>query len=228
LAVPAPIRAEVAGFDPSFMVRGLPATAAGTLGWGALRELDDLVSERDVWVLGPGCGRHPATDALLRRLMDRSDRPGICDADALNARAEVPVEASTTPAARIFLPHPGEAARLLEWSTVDVQADREAAARTLHRQLEGVVVLKGAGSLITDGDRIVRNLTGNSGLATGGSGDVLAGMVAGLVAQGMPPFEAAAGAVWLHGNAADELVDDGASVQGLSPLDLIELLRQGT
>lgn len=225
IVTPEPVRAEIADFDPTFMVHGLPSTSSGTFGWSALRPLDAATSERDVWVAGPGCGRHPATDALLRRLVESADRPGVCDADALNAWADVPAREESTAGPRVFTPHPGEAARLLDCSTAEIQADREGAVSELHAQLGGVVMLKGAGSLITDGDRFVRNGTGNAALAVGGSGDVLAGMIAGLMAQGLPAFDAACAAVWLHGRAADELVAGGRSARGISARDVVKALR---
>lgn len=225
IATPEPVRAEIAGSDPAFMVRGLRSTAVGTFGWSALRPLQQAIAVRDVWVLGPGCGRHPVTDALLRRLIECADRPGVCDADALNAWADVP-DGAAVGGPRIFTPHPGEAARLLGCSTSEIQSDRESAVRRLHDQLGGVVVLKGAGTLITDGERTVVNGTGNPALSVGGSGDVLAGMIGGLLAQGLPSFEAAAAAAWLHGQAADRMVSDGRPQRGITPVEIARAVRR--
>ena len=220
LLVPAPVRAEVAS-DPTLMVRGARATAVGTLSWAALAEVSRELVERTAVVLGPGAGRHPGTDALMCRVIAQASQPLVCDADALNAWADAPAPAPEAP--RVFTPHPGEAAGLLGTTSAEVQTDRPAAALALHARLGGVVVLKGAGTLVTDGAEVQRNPTGNSGLATGGSGDVLAGIIGAFLAQGASPLDAACSAVWLHGCAADEL-RQGTGERGMSPGALLRQL----
>lgn len=218
LLVPAPVRSEVAS-DPALMVRGARATAGGTMSWAALAEVRAEVAERTAVVVGPGVGRHPGTDALMRCVVVETSQPLVCDADALNAWADDPPPAPDAP--RVFTPHPGEAARLLGTTSDEVQADRPAAALALRARLGGVVVLKGAETLVTDGAEVYRNPTGNPGLATGGSGDVLAGVIGALLAQGVPPLEAARAGVWLHGRAADEL-RQSTGERGMTPGALLQ------
>lgn len=218
--VPAPIRAEVAS-DPGLMVRGARSTVAGTLAWPALGEVRDEIARRSAVVVGPGAGRHPGTDALMRRIVSTASQPVVCDADALNAWADDPSEVSDAP--RVFTPHPGEAARLLGTTSSEVQADRAAAVDALHARLGGVVVLKGADTLVADGNDVYRNPTGNPGLATGGSGDVLAGVIGGLLAQGASLLEAACAGVWVHGLAADE-ARGTTGERGMTPGALLDQL----
>ncbi|HYC76303.1 MAG TPA: NAD(P)H-hydrate dehydratase [Planctomycetota bacterium] len=207
---PEPVRPEIAAFDPALMTRGVRATLAGTFAACAVREVLRLVEDfgADACLVGPGLGEHPETTAFARRCVAEIPRPLVVDADALNALAAAtdgPV-ARASAAPRIFTPHPGEAARLLGVPVAAVQGDREAAVRALQARLGGVVVLKGAGTLVCDGAALRRNDTGNAALAVGGTGDVLAGLVAAYLARGALPLDAACDAVRLHGAAADRLV----------------------
>ena len=171
----------------------LPKDAAALCGWAA--------DKHPVLLAGPGLGdgAGPVVTALLK-----GDWRGVVlDADALNALAAGRVRGRVPPCA-VLTPHPGEAARLLNTTPAAVQADRESAAAALAKQYGCTVVLKGAGTLIAAPEGVLyRNTTGNPGLARGGSGDVLAGLLAALLAQGLAPADAAACAVWLHGAAAD-------------------------
>ena len=158
----------------------------------------------DALLLGCGLGTHVDTAALLHDLAERyHDRPMVWDADALNLLAADPALQAKLPPASVLTPHPGEFVRL---AGRPLAHDREriAAARDLAARLHAVVVLKGKYSIISapNGDTLI-NPTGNAGLAKGGSGDVLAGIIAALLAQGYPPFTAAALGTWLHGLAAD-------------------------
>jgi hydroxyethylthiazole kinase-like uncharacterized protein yjeF len=202
VAVPDPIRSEVATSDPTLLVKGLPSTTTGGVAWPAIAALRTLARDRDVLLVGPGLGLHQATLALVRALADIRC-PQVVDADALAAWSGVRIP---TREDRIFTPHPGEAARLLGTSAMAVQGDRVAALRALHELLGGVVLLKGRTTLLTDGNRLLINPTGNPGLATGGTGDILAGMIAGLLAEGMAPLEATAAAAYLHGRTSDDLL----------------------
>ena len=123
----------------------------------------------------------------------------------------------------MLTPHPGEAARLLDRSTKEVVEDRSGASLALASLTGSVVLLKGAGTVVTDGDRIYVNRTGNPGMATAGSGDVLTGLIAGLLAQGMAPFEAAALGAHLHGLAGDEAAD-GLGEHAMTAADILEAL----
>jgi hydroxyethylthiazole kinase-like uncharacterized protein yjeF len=167
--------------------------------WDSLTER--LASSTAVAV-GPGLGRHPDTVALVRRLLAEAGRPIVVDADALNAVA--PAGADTFSPDAVITPHPTEMARLLDRETAAVQADRLATAREAAARFGCVVVLKGAGTVVAASDgRAWINPTGNAGMATGGTGDVLTGAIVGLIAQGLIPLEAARAAVYLHGLAGE-------------------------
>jgi hydroxyethylthiazole kinase-like uncharacterized protein yjeF len=163
-------------------------------------------------VAGPGMGNADAAIHLFGKVLD-AGAPLVVDADALNLAAARP-ELQGAPGGAwrtvVLTPHPLEAARLLGVTAPIVQADRLEHARELAMRFNSVVVLKGAGSVIARPDGFVAvNTSGNPGLATGGSGDVLAGFCGALLGQGWPAWEAALGAVWMHGAAADWLVEDG-------------------
>ncbi|MGK5066240.1 Bifunctional NAD(P)H-hydrate repair enzyme Nnr [compost metagenome] len=182
-------------------------------------------------VAGPGLGGDVDTVELLQRAFE-SDSPLLLDADALNLMAAEPelqsaLAVRTGAGATILTPHPLEAARLLDMTVAEVQADRLGAARQLAAQLGVIVVLKGSGTVIAaqDGGVVVNN-TGGPALATAGTGDVLAGLCGSLLAQGWPEWEAAIGAVWLHGAAADALVASGAGPIGLTAGELIPAIRR--
>jgi hydroxyethylthiazole kinase-like uncharacterized protein yjeF len=192
------------------------------------RAADDFDLETATLVIGPGLGASPAAAALLARAID-SHSALLADADALNLIAATPALQAALAArklAAVLTPHPLEAARLLGRSVGEVQADRVGSARELAASLNAVVILKGSGTVIaaaTGG--VVINTTGNPALATAGTGDVLAGLCGGLLAQGWPQWEAALAAVWLHGMAADVLVADGAGPIGLTAGELIPAIR---
>ena len=173
----------------------------------------------DAVVVGPGLGNDAA--GLVPELLHAADMPVVLDADGLNAVAPLtvvlPGAAEGLP--RILTPHPGEAARLLGCGSGDVQGGRQDAAVALAERSGGIAVLKGHGTLVTDGERLFTNGTGNPGMATGGSGDVLAGLIGALLAQGMDPFEAAVFGVHVHGLAGD-LVAERIGEVGLTAEDL--------
>ena len=168
--------------------------------------LERLVAEaalRDVVVVGPGIGTAAETTRCIRDLLRRSDRPAVVDADGLNAFG-ADLEALAHRAPRVLTPHPGEAARLLGCAAAEIQRDRAAAARLLARRSGAVVVLKGARSVIADPDgRLWINPSGGPGLASGGTGDVLAGVIGGLLAQGILARDAAIVGTYLHGRAGE-------------------------
>jgi NAD(P)H-hydrate epimerase len=181
-----------------------------------------LLDAADVLVVGPGLGSSPWSVQLLKRAL-ASAKPAVLDADALNLLAAQRSGESPGGATRILTPHPGEAARLLGCDTVAVQADRFAAVIDLQRRYGGVAVLKGNGSLVTDGAAILLSDYGNPGMASGGMGDVLSGVIGALLAQRLPALEAAALGVCLHGAAADLAAGEGE--RGLLATDLLPGLR---
>jgi len=182
--------------------------------------LQDLLQRASVVAIGPGLGQDDWARGLWGGVRG-SGKPLIVDADALNLLAQDP---QPLPQA-VLTPHPGEAARLLQSTTAAVQADRFAAAAALADRFHAVVVLKGAGSLIAAPGRCPAVIAaGNPGMAVGGMGDLLTGVIAALRAQGLQPFDAAAGGALLHGLAGDVAARDGA--RGLLPTDLLAPLRR--
>ncbi|MEE8320721.1 MAG: NAD(P)H-hydrate dehydratase, partial [Gammaproteobacteria bacterium] len=183
-------------------------------------QLSPLLARSNVLAIGPGFGQSTWAQLLFAKTLEY-DRPMVVDADALNLLAREPA----TSANWILTPHPGEAARLLESNTADVQNDRFAAAQTLQQRYGGVVVLKGSGTVIVDneGHTFVSD-AGNPGMATGGMGDVLTGIIAGLLAQGFVLGDAARLGVCLHAAAADEAAIRGE--RGLLASDLMPCLRR--
>ncbi|WP_065258769.1 bifunctional ADP-dependent NAD(P)H-hydrate dehydratase/NAD(P)H-hydrate epimerase [Pseudomonas bananamidigenes] len=193
---------------------------AMVLGTSSANQLMGLLEKVSVLVVGPGLGQASWGRALLSAAAN-APLPQVWDADALNLLASGFV---TLPKDCVITPHPGEAARLLGISTADVQADRPAAALALSKKYTAVVVLKGAGSLIAHPDgRLALCHQGHPAMATAGLGDVLAGLVGALLAQGMEPFDAACLAVWLHANAGAQ---QGKFGRGLAASDLIPAIRQ--
>ncbi|MEC9010062.1 MAG: NAD(P)H-hydrate dehydratase [Planctomycetota bacterium] len=205
LAVPQSLVGVVAAIEPSYLVLPLPEDNGGRTSGNAGSELSRAATVATAMAIGPGWGHSVELEGLATSLFETLDCPLVVDADGLNLLATAGTLATGGPpaAGRVLTPHPGEMARLMETDVLSVQADREGMAVDLASRSCAVVVLKGAGTVITDGVRVVINTTGNSGLATGGSGDVLTGLVAGLLARGMDPFAAAWLGVHLHGLAAD-------------------------
>lgn len=190
----------------------------------AIPALTDALATADAVVMGCGVGRGEGQTAVVRHILTHSPVPVILDADGINAVSSHILAEEARSAPLILTPHPGEMARLMGLSTDGVQANRQAVACQLARETGAVVVLKGHRTLIASPDgTVMENPTGNAGMATGGSGDVLAGIIGALVAQGMPPYEAAVCGVYLHGGAGD-LAAAKHSQHGMLPTDLIEEL----
>jgi NAD(P)H-hydrate epimerase len=171
-------------------------------------------------------GRSNSTRQQIFQLLETSDLPLVLDADAITVLAGHTAAIASAKCPVILTPHPGEFAALLGLKVEDVQDDRLGMTKMAAEKLGCVVVLKGAGTLIAaPGLPAAVNLTGNPGMASGGSGDVLAGILAGLVGQGIPPFGAACAAVWLHGRAGDLAAAEKAQASLIAP-DLIEKLPE--
>lgn len=187
-------------------------TLAGSFADAAGKEILRELESRDALVIGPGAGTSPGTARAVERILSEARVPAVVDADGLNAFAGRP-ERLRGPGPRVLTPHPGELGRLLARSTAQVLADRMQSARELARRAHAVVVAKGARTLCVSPDGAVWvNPTGGPGLATGGTGDVLAGVIGGLLAQGLEPLDAARLGVYLHGRAGDL----GLAVGGLA------------
>ena len=201
LAVPEVVLDSVAAFEPSYMTIPLPCDAAGRITAAALEHIAELARPATVVALGPGVGRSAELDQLIGRLYREMPKPMVVDADALNALSTQHEILPQHNGPRILTPHPGEFARLVG-EKLDGDA-RQSAAADLAARCDAVIVLKGHGTLITDGKRTATNATGNPGMATGGSGDVLTGLIAALACQGLEPFDAARLGAHLHGLAGD-------------------------
>ena len=199
------VMATVAGFHPELMTEPLAQTRAGTISAGAEGQLDALIKAKSVLAIGPGISRHPETFELVRALVSKCDAPIVLDADGLNAFEGRTEELSGKGRVLVITPHPGEMARLAGCSTAEVQKDRLGVARRFAREHGLIVVLKGNRTLVVrpDGEAWV-NTTGNPGMSTGGTGDILTGMVAGMLAQNPEDtLTAVCAAVHLHGLAGD-------------------------
>jgi len=205
VAVPAGIQRGLAPRAMEAMSEGLAETPRGTLAWGALSDVLTLLEGKSAAAIGPGLSAHPETVRIVREVVRRARLPLVLDADGLNAFAGDWKLLKRRPGRPLLLtPHPGEMARLMGLSTAQVQASRVEVARTLARDTGAYVVLKGYRTVIAAPDGRVRiNPTGNPGMATGGSGDVLSGILVGLLAQGIDMGQAAAIGVYLHGLAGD-------------------------
>ncbi|KAA0874740.1 NAD(P)H-hydrate dehydratase [Nitrincola tapanii] len=186
------------------------------------QDLEPLLALPSVLLIGPGLGRGAWADQMMQKALT-FQKSMLFDADALRRLPEREVFASSR--RWVMTPHPGEAAELLGMSVEAVQADRFAAVRELQRRFGGVVVLKGAGSLTFDGDAMHLCSAGNPGMAVGGMGDVLSGIIAALMAQGCKPIDAARLGVFAHAAAGDLCALD-AGQRGLLPSDLIAKIRE--
>ncbi len=186
-----------------------------------VEQLLPLLQKADALTLGPGLGQHAWGESLYRLAM-QSGLPMVVDADALNLLSKTPHHSDHW----VLTPHPGEAGRLLGCTTKQVQTDRFAAVQQLHQRYGGVIILKGAGTLIFDGKLPVHlSTSGNPGMASGGMGDALSGIIGGLLAQGHSPIDAACLGVCLHGMAADKAAEQDGE-RGMLAMDLMPHLRQ--
>ncbi len=169
----------------------------------AVAQLLDYAHRCDVAVIGPGLSHAPAIASAVREVVGALEIPMVLDADGLNAFESDPELLGRGHAPRVITPHPGEAARLLKMLPSDIQKDRPGTAKTLAEHFLSVAVLKGHRTIVTDGKQSYVNKTGNPGMSTGGTGDVLAGMIGALIGQKLSPFDAACLGVYTHGKAGD-------------------------
>lgn len=191
----------------------------GRLSPDALDVILEKLETADACLLGPGLGRSPGVDTLVLELIRRCRCPLVLDADGINAAAGHIDVLRGAACPVILTPHEGEFRRL----TQAPETHRITGAMTLAQETGAVVLRKGHETVITDGKKTYVNRTGNAGMATGGSGDVLAGILAALLGQGIPPLEAAAAAAWLHGTAGDRAAGR-LGQYAMGPLDLLEAL----
>ncbi len=225
VAVPEPCLDTVASFHPTYMTCPLPANALGHFGWNAWDHLQRPMATANALAIGPGMGQLSGAQRILRKLIT-SQQTRILDADALNLLAQETDWPTKLRGPAILTPHPREWERL----SGTPSSDRDAQCRTareianqLGEQGEGIIIVKGARSFVTDGTRNYENTTGNPGMASGGTGDCLTGIIAGLVAQGLSPWSAATLGVWLHGRSGD-LAASELGEPSTTAVDLIRFL----
>lgn len=230
LATPESCLSVVAGFEPSYMTAPLAEDSQGRISLAAEPRIRELADGADVVALGPGMGLSDELITLVGRLFADLDRTMVVDADALNALARRPADwrigrPRNGAAWRVLTPHPGEFIRLRGREQRPLaENERRTEAEALASELgNAVIVLKGRGTVVTDGSRTGINASGNPGMATGGAGDVLTGLIAALIGQGLPPWEAARlGAHW-HGRAGDLAAAELGPV-GIVASDLVRYL----
>jgi NAD(P)H-hydrate epimerase len=225
VATAAEVQPTVASFEPSYMTYPLPCDLEGRMLFEPARpDLERLIEPATVIAVGPGLGQSLESEKLLRFLILETDKPLVIDADGLNALLGQTELLSGLKRPVVMTPHPGEFARLSGVSVKTVQAERVERAAALAAVAEPlVVVLKGAGTVVSDGKRYYLNTTGNPGMATGGSGDVLTGVIAALLGQKLPAFEAAQLGVFIHGVAGD-IARDQHGETGLIAGDIVDAL----
>jgi len=188
------------------MTDPLPETVQGILGEASFNRIMDLLSDKKCLAIGPGIGTAPETKMLFKHLLQENKKPVVIDADGLNILSGHTEILKDLDAPVVLTPHPGEMARLMRTTSADVQKDRIQCARNFAEKFNVHVVLKGARTVVAHPDgRVFINPTGNPGMASGGMGDVLTGVIAGFIAQGHSPELAAHAGVYLHGAAADSL-----------------------
>ena len=222
VATPKSVLHTVAGFFPELMTESLPETDHGTIATSAGVRIEELVKSMTVTAIGPGISRDPHTATLVRSLVAHNKIAMVVDADGLNAFEGHTQELNGNDRTLVITPHPGEMGRLAGCSTADVQKDRLAVARKFAREHALIVVLKGHGTLVVqpDGEAWV-NTTGNPGMATGGTGDILTGVVAAMIAQSpKDALKATCAAVYLHGLGGD-IMSEIAGEHSLVATDLL-------
>jgi NAD(P)H-hydrate epimerase len=227
VATPKSVQATVAGFHPELMTESLPETDAGTIAVSAHEQIEELAKGKSVLAIGPGIARVPQTSELVRSLIANLQLPTVLDADGLNAFEGCANELNGNGRTLVITPHPGEMARLAGLSIAEVQRDRLQVARKFARDHQLIVVLKGHRTLVVqpNGEAWV-NTTGNPGMATGGTGDILTGMVAGIIAQHTKDaFTAVIAAVHLHGLAGD-VMRESVGEHSLVATDLLHGLPE--
>jgi len=226
VATPRSVLPIVASIEPSFTTIALPEDSAGRISAKAINIILDAVADNDVLAFGPGVGISQGLRSILERLLEQEHLRLVIDADGLNNLCRMKDWPAKLKANLILTPHPGEMKRL--WSSAfreQLPADRQQQAGQLAERTKTVVVLKGAGTVVTDGQKVYINKTGNPGMATAGSGDVLTGIITALIGQGLTDFNAAVLGVYIHGLAGDIAVEKAGQVS-LMATDMIESLPE--
>ncbi len=212
------------------MTKPLPETRQGSLAFSSFSEIKKFSKKTDALAIGPGLSRNASTQKLIRKIVSQINLPMVIDADALNALVGhlnlLRVSSIKHRASRILTPHPGEMARLLNISVKEVQKNRIKIAREFAEKYNCILVLKGNKTVVAGNKgRPYVNNTGNPGMATAGSGDVLTGMIAAFLGQGIEPLEAAKVGVYLHGLAGDLAAKEKTQISLLAS-DIIEKIPE--
>ena len=223
--VPRAIQNVVANYEPCVMTVGLRDDAESGLSEVSEETILSLIDGRDALAVGPGLGKGSAAARLVESLLRLAKCPLVVDADGLNLAAEARLFSRARQCPCVITPHPGEFARLTGRSITEIEKHREEIAQEFAESHSMVVALKGPGTIVTDGIRLFRNSTGNSGMGTGGSGDVLTGIVVSLLGQQLPAFEATALAVHAHGLAGDVAAEQFTE-RGMIASDLLKCLPE--
>lgn len=216
------VQATVAGYEPALMTIPLPHDEAGRIVPLALSVLAEFLDKATAIAIGPGLGQSDALAELVGELYQTARQPMVVDADALNALAKQPEILPRAAGPRVLTPHPGEFARLTGRDKIPT-AERESLAREFAAKHGVVLVLKGHHTVITDDTRLALNTTGNPGMATGGTGDVLTGIITSILCQQLAPYDAARLGCHVHGLAGDLAADELGQIS-LIASDLVKYL----
>ena len=224
VATPKSVLAIVASIEPSFTTIALPEDNIGRISVKAINTILDAVSDNDVLAFGPGVGVSGGLQSVLMALLEQDGLRLIIDADGLNNLARMKDWPAKLKAELVLTPHPGEMKRL--WSGIfreEMPDDRQQQAAVFAEKTKTIVALKGAGTVVSDGEKVYINKTGNPGMATAGAGDVLTGAIVALAGQDLDNFEAAVLGIYLHGLAGDIAAEKVGQVS-LMATDIIESL----
>ncbi|MCX8044947.1 MAG: NAD(P)H-hydrate dehydratase [Desulfobacterota bacterium] len=226
VAVPAVLNPVLEVKLTEVMTLPLPDGGSGYFGMEACAAIKNNLNGKTVLVIGPGISRREETESAVRAVLNDLSLPVVIDADGLYAVAHDPACLRRISGQVVLTPHPGEMARLMRCATEAVQRDRIGCARTVAREFSATVVLKGAFTVVADpGGDVFVNTTGNPGMASGGMGDALTGIIAGLIAQGLSPLSAAQLGVFVHGRIGDIIAHERAPL-GILATDIIDRIPQ--
>jgi len=230
LGIPESLARAIIKIKPKeVMTFPLPETSDGTLSLSGYKKIKDFVKNTDVLVVGPGLTQNKSTQGLVRKVISKIAKPMVIDADGINAlvgHLETLYAIRYTLYAKILTPHPGEMAKLLGVAVKKVQNNRLDIAKKFAKDYKVTVVLKGYNTVVADfNGNLYINKTGNPGMATAGSGDVLTGMIAAFLGQGLNQFEASKYAVYLHGLAGDLAAKEKTQI-GMIASDIIDKIPE--
>jgi NAD(P)H-hydrate epimerase len=230
LGIPKSLNSAIIKIKPKeIMTFPLPETSDGTLSLSGYKKIKDFVKNTDVLVVGPGLTQNKSTQTLVRKVISNINKPTVIDADGINAlvgHLKILRTTNHEPRTTILTPHPGEMARLMGISIKKVQDNREDITKKFAKDYKVTVVLKGYNTVVADyHGNLYINKTGNPGMATAGSGDILTGMIAAFLGQGLNQFAASKYAVYLHGLAGDLAAKEKTQL-GMIASDIIDKISE--